>query len=439
VVIEQHLPETLRDCVCIFYLVLRGLDSVGRLLTRSHVCYFAMPSVPLSLLFECLTITEDDMTLDDSKKLPLLLDFHNLLYKDGWNIENVGDGPDYRILLANFEKVIRVFKSLSPAYQAAIKDITLRMGKGMADFVEETKTKQGCPTIEKYNLYCHYVAGLVGHGLSALFSASGLEDPKLKDELEISNSMGLFLQKTNIIRDYLEDLDQGRTWWPKQIWGQYATELGEFKQNPTADRSLECLNHMVNDALSHIKDCLKYLSMIKDVKVFEFCAIPQIMAIATLSEVYNNKDVFRRVVKVRKGLSCRMMLECSNIHQVAGWFNMFTDKMIAKMPSKKNDRNQPETAKLLQQTKRVVSAAISESKLAKPVMPQGPLRMASLFAWCMFIVAMAYLIGRYRGRQMDADFTTTPPFRFNAYDYSALVGAFISLAYLFGFFGIHLL
>jgi len=30
--------------------------------------------------------------------------------------------------------------------------------------------------------------------------------------------MGLFLQKTNIIRDYLEDLDSGRTFWPDEIW-----------------------------------------------------------------------------------------------------------------------------------------------------------------------------------------------------------------------------
>ena len=30
--------------------------------------------------------------------------------------------------------------------------------------------------------------------------------------------MGLFLQKTNIIRDYLEDLEGGRTFWPDEVW-----------------------------------------------------------------------------------------------------------------------------------------------------------------------------------------------------------------------------
>ena len=39
-----------------------------------------------------------------------------------------------------------------------------------------------------------------------LFKASKLEHGDLTDEL--ANSMGLFLQKTNIIRDYLEDINE---------------------------------------------------------------------------------------------------------------------------------------------------------------------------------------------------------------------------------------
>ena len=65
--------------------------------------------------------------------------------------------------------------------------------------------------------YCHYVAGLVGIGLSQLFSASELEDKIVGEDTELANSMGLFLQKTNIIRDYLEDNIDGREFWPKQV------------------------------------------------------------------------------------------------------------------------------------------------------------------------------------------------------------------------------
>jgi hypothetical protein len=35
-----------------------------------------------------------------------------------------------------------------------------------------------------------------------------LEDPELLGEQDLANQMGLFLQKTNIIRDYREDIDE---------------------------------------------------------------------------------------------------------------------------------------------------------------------------------------------------------------------------------------
>lgn len=57
----------------------------------------------------------------------------------------------------------------------------------------------------------------MGIGLSQLFSASKLEDPIVGQDLELANSMGLFLQKTNIIRDYLEDQQEGREFWPKEV------------------------------------------------------------------------------------------------------------------------------------------------------------------------------------------------------------------------------
>ena len=41
-----------------------------------------------------------------------------------------------------------------------ITNITHRMGDGMADFIEKEVL-----TVQDYDLYCHYVAGLVGIGL----------------------------------------------------------------------------------------------------------------------------------------------------------------------------------------------------------------------------------------------------------------------------------
>lgn len=53
--------------------------------------------------------------------------------------------------------------------------------------------------------------------------------------------------------------------------------------------------------IGHARDCLIYLSVLRDQSVFNFCAIPQVMAIATLALVYRNPDVFQKNVKMRRG------------------------------------------------------------------------------------------------------------------------------------------
>jgi len=327
----QQLPKQLKGPVCIFYLVLRGLDSV-----------------------------EDDMTYPNTKKVPLLMEFHNFLEQDGWNIDGVGDSADYRILLANFQKVIAIYKTLEPSYRLIIKDITCRMGKGMADFAKTTS--QGLETVESYNLYCHYVAGLVGHGLSALFSESKLEVSDLKDQLVTANSMGLLLQKTNIIRDYHEDLCEGRKWWPREVWSQYADSFDAFRKHPTDAKSLACLNHLVTDALEHVTDCLNYLGRIKTRKVFEFCAIPQVMSMATLSKVYNNSKVFRGAVKIRKGLTARMALQCNCMENVQRYFYSYVCSIESRIPS--HDASARRTKELCNRIKELCYPAVVAERSA---------------------------------------------------------------------------
>lgn len=182
-------------------------------------------------------------------------------------------------------------------------------------------------------VYCHYVAGLVGIGLSQLFSVSGLEDESISQDEDLSNHMGLFLQKTNIIRDFLEDhedFNEGtgkrRVFWPKQVWGKYTDSLENFTFGNNEMQAVACLNHMVSDALRHLPHCIEYLSSISDEQNFLFCAIPQVMAAHTLSLCYANPDVFKgairkdlgecrniKPVKIRKGLSAKLMLETTDL------------------------------------------------------------------------------------------------------------------------------
>jgi len=299
------LTEEFRDAIMIFYIVLRGLDTI-----------------------------EDDMKPAVDSKVKYLTSFHQRLNEPGWKLKGYGDKKEEIDLLENFDRVINTYAKLKPQYQEVIKDISKRMGDGMAEFLQKKVI-----TMEDYNLYCWYVAGLVGEGLSRIFAASNIEDPRIAENHNLYKSMGLFLQKTNIIRDYLEDINEKppRVFYPKEVWSKWANDISDFKDRKNIGGALNCLNELVTDAMGHLWDCVDYLEMIRDPSVFKFCAIPQVMAIATLYECYNNPDVFKREVKIRKTLAVKLILQSTSFERVLEFFLEFVNKFkVAVKPNHPN-------------------------------------------------------------------------------------------------------
>lgn len=320
----QQLGTELRNAICIFYLVLRALDTV-----------------------------EDDTSIPTDVKVPILIAFHRHIYDRDWHF--ACGTKDYKVLMDQFHHVSTAFLELERGYQEAIEDITKRMGAGMAKFIcKEVET------IDDYDEYCHYVAGLVGLGLSKLFHASKLED-LASDEL--SNSMGLFLQKTNIIRDYLEDINEipkSRMFWPREIWSKYVNKLEDLKEEENSIKAVQCLNDMVTNALIHMEDCLKYMSALQSPAIFRFCAIPQIMAIGTLALCYNNIEVFRGVVKMRRGLTAKVIDRTKTMSDVYGAFFDFSCMLKSKV-----DKNDPNATKALSRLEAVQKICRESGALTK--------------------------------------------------------------------------
>jgi farnesyl-diphosphate farnesyltransferase len=352
----QELGAELRDVICIFYLVLRGLDTI-----------------------------EDDMSLPLDQKIPLLVQFHEKLFQPGWNFSC--GLADEKVLIENFNIVISSFLYLRPKYQNVVKDITKKMGAGMAEFCQRPVV-----TRKDYDLYCHYVAGLVGVGLSNLFAVSGLESQWFATADDVSNSMGLLLQKTNITRDYLEDIDQvpPRIFWPKDIWSKYSDKLDNFKKPEYANKAIYCLNEMVTDALSHVPACLDYMSRLKDKQIFNFCAIPQVMAIATLALCYNNYNVFTGVVKIRRGQTAKIMLDIYERGQQAVYehFYNFANSIGSKIDPK--DPNAALTQQLVNQIRTTCAPHITESAPG--------FGMGDVVAVAAIAASSAYLVSRHNGR-----------------------------------------
>ncbi|GAA5857226.1 hypothetical protein JCM8547_009382 [Rhodosporidiobolus lusitaniae] len=300
----HELDGDLSRVVCIFYLVLRGLDTV-----------------------------EDDMTIPIQKKAPILENFYKHLEEDGWNFQESGPNEKDAALLKEFQVVVAEFKRLDEGYRKAISDITKAMGAGMARYARvhaESGGKFSVDTLASFDLYCHYVAGLVGEGLSRLFSASGKESPYLGDQLTLSNSMGLMLQKTNILRDFREDTDEGRVFWPAEIWSKYVSKPEELFAKGNEEKAMWALSEMTVDALAHATDALDYLTLLSNQSVFNFCAIPQVMALATLEVCFMNPAVMHRNVKIRKGEAVGLILAATNPRDVAYMFRDYVRKIHAR-------------------------------------------------------------------------------------------------------------
>ncbi|KAM5470849.1 bifunctional farnesyl-diphosphate farnesyltransferase/squalene synthase [Microsporum audouinii] len=287
VIMELH-PELLMP-ICLFYLVLRGLDTV-----------------------------EDDTSIPLDSKEPLLRGFKDILEEDGWSF--TGNRPEEkdRELLVQFHNVITEFKKIKPAYKAIIKDIADKMGNGMADYARRgERDEEIVKTIDDYDLYCYYVAGLVGEGLTRLFVEAGFARPELLDRPELFISMGRFLQKTNIIRDVREDHDDKRRFWPREIWSRHVKEFGDLFKPEFRHQALNCSSDMVLNALSHVEHCIYYLSALREQSVFNFCCIPQTMAISTLELCFRNGTMFERNIKITKGTACRLMIDSTQNVRVA--------------------------------------------------------------------------------------------------------------------------
>nr|CAO98816.1 squalene synthase [Nakaseomyces delphensis] len=305
VIMELH-PE-LRNVIMVFYLVLRALDTV-----------------------------EDDMTIQPQLKVKTLREFDSKLDTDDWSFDGNDLKEKDRVVLTEFPVILAEYHKLKPEYQRVIKRITGLMGNGMADYIlDDNFNLNGVQTIKDYDIYCHYVAGLVGDGLTELIVLAGFGSDDLyngKNSFQLYESMGLFLQKTNIIRDYAEDLNDGRSFWPKEVWSLYADKLTDFKDPKNTQNGVNCINHLVLNALTHVIDVLTFLSSVHEQSTFQFCAIPQVMAVATLAKVFNNPDVLKKNVKIRKGTTCYLILNSRTLKGTIEIFQYYLRDMKQRLP-----------------------------------------------------------------------------------------------------------
>ena len=310
-VIRCIRDDTLRPAVAVFYLVLRALDTV-----------------------------EDDMSIPKDEKVTMLRSFSSYLDLEAWSYDKSTDKD--KIVLEDFPSISRAFRQLPDSCQIVIRETAGQMGDGLASYLDKRIV-----SVADWDEYCLYAAGLVGVGLTRLFTSGG-DGTSGTEVMERSIGMGRFLQKTNITRDYFEDARDGRLFWPEEVWRQYGDTSDTFLAEENVARGVACLNHLITLTLHDVPKVLEFLThlseLTNDRSVFNFCAIPQVMAIATLLLCYDNKNVFRRSVKIRKGETVSLMLEATSLEGVRNIFSRYAQ--LIKDRIRLADPNASETARV---------------------------------------------------------------------------------------------
>ncbi len=200
--------------------------------------------------------------------------------------------PAEHDLIKNTAAVIRITHSFNTTQRAALERCVRIMGKGMADY-QETETLDGLKDLPAMNLYCYYVAGVVGEMLTELFcdySAAINRNKPIMMKLAVSFGQGL--QMTNILKDIWNDRERGACWLPQDIFLQQGLQLSELQDGNSDIRFQQGLGVLIGIARDHLQNALTYTCLLpaEEKGIRKFCLWALGMAILTLNKINQHRD-----------------------------------------------------------------------------------------------------------------------------------------------------
>jgi farnesyl-diphosphate farnesyltransferase len=234
----------------------------------------------------------EDSTLEKEKKIVLMEEFVASIKSERLlralkvirEVKPHLSDPSKTILFDNFDVVFEQYKCMDDN----LKEISIKnlndMKMGMVYFLHIP-----IKDFKMLDKYCYYVAGTVGEYLTDMIKITeGIELDKKK-----AVEFGKYLQKVNIIRDFKEDSDQGRIYWPRKIYLQAVSKVDK-------DR-IAALNTMIENAKKHQEATFDYIKEIPfNAGYRKFSTLAAVMAHKTLKGMENNNIVFEESYKIGK-------------------------------------------------------------------------------------------------------------------------------------------
>jgi phytoene/squalene synthetase len=210
----------------------------------------------------------------------------------------VGETSAERELCAHAGRVIRSFRRLSPAEREAIRPELLEMSRGMREYCARAGDRgvARIADLEDLERYCEFVAGTVGRLLTALFELEvGRPGSAEPEELRrLGGSFGRGLQLVNVLKDIAGDLERGVCFLPRSLAAAEGIALEDVLDPARRDAALRIVDTLSARAQEHLGDAERYVLAWPapagaDVRLF--CAVPLLLALASLREVRSANDV----------------------------------------------------------------------------------------------------------------------------------------------------
>ncbi|MBE0595290.1 MAG: phytoene/squalene synthase family protein [Gemmatimonadales bacterium] len=280
---REMLPRVSRTFAICIRLLPAGLDAPVR------IAY---------LLCRVADTIEDSVRLDVEDKVRLLHRLRTCIDVDGPDAEPLRESfasprGDEERLAHEADIVLREFRRLPTPEQEAIRPWVQEMCTGMADFArrkgasaDSTAHIEALTTVEELDRYCYYVAGTVGHLLTALFRLHAA--PRQRERYRrldgLATSFGLGLQLTNIIKDVADDRRRGWSFVPQELCQLAGITAEELHDGRHRDASLRVMHRLIAKAKHHLLDALEYSTLLsrRQYGVRLFCLTALYFAVQTL-------------------------------------------------------------------------------------------------------------------------------------------------------------
>jgi len=254
-------------------------------------------------------------TIEDDPQLALALKGHfsdqlsSLLSSqestDAWVTElqphlHCDTAPAELDLIANSQRILRLFRAFSPAQQSIIQQCVATMVQGMMHY-QAHQPHSGLPNMPAFNDYCYHVAGIVGEMLTLLYCdySKGFKDNKAQ-LMPLSVSFGQGLQMTNILKDIWQDQGREICWLPQDVFSKYNIQLQDLSKQRTNPDFHQGVRELVAIAHGHLQDALRYTLLIPKAEqgYRNFCLWAIGMALLTLKNIYKQPD-FQQSSQIR--------------------------------------------------------------------------------------------------------------------------------------------